>query len=317
MILTVTLNAALDRTLRVPNFQLNLRHRSSSSLSLPGGKGVNIARALKRLGQPVIATGLAGGRTGTSIIEQLTAEGILNDFVRIHDESRTSTARHRPDQQPPDRDQRGRALGPGPAELAVLIDKLRYLSKGADVVVLAGSLPRDVPSEFYATVVRELRRHELVTALDAAGPPLRAGLAAEPSDREPQPARGRGDRRPRVPGRRRPGRGRPASLVAMGAGNALLHDEDGCVARLRDGKRTRTFRARLPRRIEVDQHGRARGTPSWPATSPAGTRRSRPETALRLAVACGAANTQTLGAGVFDPADVEAFARQVEVEALE
>ncbi len=92
VIVTVTLNAALDRTVRVPNFQLGARHRADSSLRLPGGKGVNIARALKTLGQPVIATGLAGGRVGTYIIEELTAEGILNDFVRIQEESRTSTA---------------------------------------------------------------------------------------------------------------------------------------------------------------------------------------------------------------------------------
>src|SRR5204862_213298 len=61
-------------------------------LTLAGGKGINIARALKRLGVPVVATGLAGGGTGTRIIEELTAEAILNDFVRIDDDSRTSTA---------------------------------------------------------------------------------------------------------------------------------------------------------------------------------------------------------------------------------
>src|SRR5205807_1927339 len=59
---------------------------------MAGGKGVNVARALKTLGQPVIATGVAGGPTGTRIIEQLTEEAILNDFVRIREESRTSTA---------------------------------------------------------------------------------------------------------------------------------------------------------------------------------------------------------------------------------
>ncbi len=313
MILTVTLNAALDRTLRVPNFQLNLRHRASSSLSLPGGKGVNIARALKRLGQPVIATGLAGGRTGTSIIEQLTAEGILNDFVRIHDESRTSTAVIDPTNN---LQTEINEVGPSvrEAELSVLIDKLRYLSKGADVVVLAGSLPRDVPSEFYATVVRELRRHELVTALDAAGPPLRAGLAAEPTIVSPNRREAEeivGHEFQDEADLAEAGR----SLLAMGAGNALLHDEDGCVARLRDGKRTRTFRARLPRLEVISTVGSgdaflAGYLAAWYAKEPA-------ETALRLAVACGAANTQTLGAGVFDPADVEAFARQVEVEALE
>ena len=95
MIVTVTVNAALDRTLTVPNFQAGFRHRASESLTLPGGKGVNIARALKRLGQPVIAIGLSGGKTGTRIVEDLTTEGILNDFARISGESRTSTISRR------------------------------------------------------------------------------------------------------------------------------------------------------------------------------------------------------------------------------
>src|ERR671934_2104288 len=92
MITPVTLNAAIDKTLEVPNFRLGRRHRSVEQITMAGGKGVNVARALKRLGQPVIATGFAGGPTGTRIIEQLTDEAILNDFVRIHEESRTSTA---------------------------------------------------------------------------------------------------------------------------------------------------------------------------------------------------------------------------------
>ena len=56
MIVTVTLNAALDRTLSVPNFRLGRRHRAVDSTTMAGGKGVNVARALKTLGQPVIAT---------------------------------------------------------------------------------------------------------------------------------------------------------------------------------------------------------------------------------------------------------------------
>ena len=92
MLVTVTLNAAIDRTLTVPNFQRGLRHRASQALTLAGGKGINVARALKVLGVPVVATGLTGGRTGTRVIEELTQESILNDFVRIEGESRTSTA---------------------------------------------------------------------------------------------------------------------------------------------------------------------------------------------------------------------------------
>ena len=64
MIVTVTLNAALDRTLTVPHFQRGQRHRASQVLTLAGGKGINIARALKRLELPVVATGLAGALPG-------------------------------------------------------------------------------------------------------------------------------------------------------------------------------------------------------------------------------------------------------------
>ena len=92
MIITVTPNAAVDKTLTVPNFQTGFRHRASESLTLPGGKGVNIARALKALGEPVVVTGLVGGRAGQQIVEGLQRENILNDFVHIAGESRTSTA---------------------------------------------------------------------------------------------------------------------------------------------------------------------------------------------------------------------------------
>ena len=92
MIITVTLNAAIDKSLAVPNFRLGRRHRTVEQRTMAGGKGVNIARTLKALGQPVIATGFAGGATGTHIVEQLTEESILNDFVRIREESRTNTS---------------------------------------------------------------------------------------------------------------------------------------------------------------------------------------------------------------------------------
>ena len=111
MIVTVTINAALDRTLTVPVFQIGYRHRSSEVLTLAGGKGINVARALKLLDVPVVATGLAGGRTGTRIIEELTSEAILNDFVRIAAESRTSTAVVDPTVGHVHRDQRVGARG--------------------------------------------------------------------------------------------------------------------------------------------------------------------------------------------------------------
>ena len=179
MIVTVTMNAAIDRTLTVPNILLGQRHRASQVLTLAGGKGINIARALKRLDVPVAATGLAGGRTGTRIVEELTAEAILNDFVRIGDESRTSTAVVDPTANtyteinewgPEVHDQ----------ELEVLHEKLLYLARGADLVVFAGTLPRGVAQDFYAESIRELNRRGVRAALDTEGEPLRLGAGAEP-----------------------------------------------------------------------------------------------------------------------------------------
>jgi 1-phosphofructokinase/tagatose 6-phosphate kinase len=92
LILTVTLNTAIDRTIAVPNFRPGHRHRAVETRTVAGGKGVNIARALKLLGRPVIATGFVGGATGDGIVERLTQEGILNDFTRIAGESRTNLA---------------------------------------------------------------------------------------------------------------------------------------------------------------------------------------------------------------------------------
>jgi len=179
MIVTVTLNAAIDRTLLVPNFQLGQRHRASEGTSSAGGKGINVARAARRLGVPVVCTGLAGGRTGTLLVEELTNEGILNDFVRIRGESRTSTAVLDPTSNVyTEINEWGPEVSED--ELDVLREKLAYLSQGAAYVVFAGSLPRDVDPGLYAELIREGNRRGLMTVLDSEGEALRLGIEAEP-----------------------------------------------------------------------------------------------------------------------------------------
>src|SRR5213078_3365307 len=180
MIITVTLNAAIDRTLAVPNFRLGRRHRAVEQTAMAGGKGVNVARVLKALGQPVIATGVAGGATGTRIIEQLTSEAILNDFVRIREESRTSTAVVDPTSgEQTEINERGPAVSE--AELELFYDKLLYLAKGAGVVVFSGSLPRGVPDDLYARLVQDVKELGATTVLDSEGEALRLATRAEPT----------------------------------------------------------------------------------------------------------------------------------------
>ncbi len=203
MIITVTLNAAIDKSLSVPNFRLGRRHRTVEQRTMPGGKGVNVARTLKTLGHPVIATGFAGGPTGTRIVEQLTEESILNDFVRIREESRTNTAVHDPTTgQQTEINERGPAVSEKEVEL--FRDKLLYLARGADVVVFAGSLPRGVEPDALRRPHPELRKlgvHDRRRRRRRADAPRRPRRARR---HLAERARGRGARRPRVQRRRGP-----------------------------------------------------------------------------------------------------------------
>ena len=297
MIVTVTLNAAIDRTLTVPNFQRGQRHRASAGVTLAGGKGINVARALKALGVPVVATGLVGGATGTRIVEELTAEAILNDFVRIEGESRTSTAVVDPTGETyTEINEWGPAVSPD--ELEMLQEKLRYLTQGAELVVFAGSLPRDVEEDFYAESVRELARRQVPVVLDSEGEPLRLGVDAEPFLVSPNQSEAEGlvgqefhddedfllalDR-----------------IADMGARNVLITTENGCVALLREEREAQRYRAVAPRLDPVSTVGS--GDALLGAFLAARHVGRSHEESLRAAVATGAASTLEVGAGRFDP----------------
>ena len=313
MIVTVTLNAAVDRTLTVPNFQRAQRHRASASLTLPGGKGINVARALKTLGVPVVATGFVGGSTGHRLVEALTAEAILNDFVRIEGESRTSTAVVDPaDGTYTEINEWGPAVHP--EELQLLLEKLRYLTQGAELVVFAGSLPRDVSDDFYAEAIHELSRRHVPAALDSDGEPLRLGVEAEPFLVSPNQSEAESlvgqefhdeeDFRLAL-----------EQIADLGARNVLITTDSGCVASLRDERRPRRFRVRAPHVEPVSTVGSGDVLlAGYLAARHAGR---AVEDALRAAVAAGAASTLELGAGRFDQRQAGRLHGAVEVAELD
>jgi 1-phosphofructokinase/tagatose 6-phosphate kinase len=313
MILTVTANAAVDKTLTVANLQLGRRHRAQQGLVMPGGKGLNVARSLKRLGEPVIAVGMAGGRAGMQITDGLDAEGIVNDFVRINAESRTSTAVIDPTSG---LSTEINEYGPEVTEeeIEALLDKIRYLAGAVSTIVFAGSLPRRVPTAFYAEIVREMNRRRIRTVVDVEGEPLRLALAAEPSlvfpnQREAEALVGNEfqtdeDFQHGL-----------ASIAAMGARGVLVTLTTGCYALLQEGKgKRRMYRAWIPRVEAVSAVGSGDAfLAGYVAALEAGP---GPEECLRAALACGAANTQTVGAGVFDPRDVPRYSSMVEVQEI-
>ncbi len=312
MIITVTLNAAIDKSLSVPNFRLGRRHRTVEQTTLPGGKGVNVARTLKTLGQPVIATGFAGGATGTRIVEALTEEAILNDFVRIREESRTNTAVLDPTNgEQTEINERGPAVSA--RELELFRDKLLYLARGAAIVIFAGSLPRGLEADVYAELIKELRRLGLVVVIDTDGDPLRHAVRAEPHVVSPNILEAEelvghefNDDEDRVIAVR--------EMVNLGAAEAIMTVPDGCFASIVVDGESCLYRVRIEPREAVATVGAGDAFLAGYIAARYGDR--SPPDCLRHGVACGAESTQRLGAGLVDPHRVDRLLPEVEVERL-
>jgi 1-phosphofructokinase family hexose kinase len=245
---------------------------------MPGGKGVNVARVLKTLGQPVIATGLAGGPTGTRIVEQLTHLSVLSDFVRIREESRTNTA-----VIDPTTGEQTRSTSAGPSvseqEVELFVDKLLYLAKGAKWCVFAGSLPRNVDVDIYARLIRELRRLDVVCVVDTDGDPLRRAVRAEPDMITPNVLEAEelvghefNDAEDHVIAVR--------EMLELGAREAVMTMPDGCYAMLPlrgTARRAHALpRARAAGADRAARHRRLGATRSSPASSPRATAASPP-----------------------------------------
>ncbi|RLU86947.1 1-phosphofructokinase [Streptomyces griseocarneus] len=185
MILTVTLNTALDLTYRVPCLHPHASHRVSDVMERPGGKGLNVARVLAALGHPTVVTGFTGGVTGETV-RRLLAEsasentGSLSEaFVPVLGSTRRTVAVV---------DGAGGGTTqlnePGPdvtaEEWAAFTGTYARLLREAEAVALCGSLPPGVPVGAYAHLVRQARALGVPVLLDTSGEPLRRGIAARP-----------------------------------------------------------------------------------------------------------------------------------------
>jgi 1-phosphofructokinase family hexose kinase len=311
MIITVTLNPALDKTLEVPNFAQGRRHRSIDQVTMPGGKGINVARVIKRLGQPVIATGLAGGATGTRIVEALAEEAILNSFVRIREESRTNTAVFDPTNgSHTEINERGPAVTAG--ELELFREKLLYLAKGASMCVFAGSLPRGVEPDLYAELIREVKRLGVLTLVDTEGEALRLAMRAEPDLVSPNEL----EAEELVGQEFNDDDDRGQALVEirrLGAGEAIMTVRDGCYAEVIE-EGPMLYRVSVP---EQEARSRIGSGDAFLAGYVAARYSGRtPVECLRYGVACGAESIQHFGAGVVDPGKVGRLLHEVSAEQL-
>jgi len=313
VILTVTLNAAVDRTVAVPNFRLARRHRAVESRTVAGGKGINVARALTLLGRPVIAAGFVGGPTGTRVLEQLREESVLTDFTRIAAETRINLAVIDPtsgDQT--EINERGPAVSP--EEVKRLFERIGYLSSGAKICVLAGSLPPGAGDDLYARLIADLRRRGVAVVLDAEGEAMLEGVRAgasmvTPNEREAEELVGQefSDRSDLATGLK--------ELVRLGAAEAAITRPEGCVAAVGEGSARRLLEVHTEPLEPVSTVGS--GDAFLAGYVAARYEGRSEEDCLAYGVACGAESTQHFGAGTVDRNQVERLLGEVAVHDLE
>jgi 1-phosphofructokinase/tagatose 6-phosphate kinase len=202
----------------------------------------------------------------------------------------------------------------GDDELQMLREKLQYLSGAVSTVVLAGSLPRKVPTELYAAMISDMTKRKVRTVIDCDGEPLRKALHAQPGlvsaeQREAEALVGHEfqtdeDFQDAL-----------TEIASMGAAGVLITLRTGCYALLRSGRgRAHMYRAWIPQVEAVSSVGS--GESLLAGFVAAHAAEAPNEECLRRALACGAANSQTVGAGVFDPRDVPRFAAMVEVQEI-
>ncbi|MEW1647283.1 1-phosphofructokinase family hexose kinase [Streptomyces sp. NPDC091219] len=230
MILTVTLNTALDITYRVRELRPHGSHRVSEVTERPGGKGLNVARVLAALGHEVTVTGLTGGTTGHVLRTRLAdTPGVRDALVPVSGTTRRTIAIV--DQLSGDTTQLNE---PGPtvtaAEWSAFRTTYESLLPGVSAVALCGSLPPGLPVGAYAGLVRTARTAGVPVLLDTSGEPLRRGVAARPDIVKPNtdelaeltgshdPSRGARDTRRR---------GARTVVVSLGAKGLLAATPDG------------------------------------------------------------------------------------------
>ncbi|MFF8290857.1 1-phosphofructokinase family hexose kinase [Streptomyces sp. NPDC016309] len=229
MILTVTLNTALDITYRVDALTPHATHRVTDVAERPGGKGVNVARVLAALGHDTVVTGFAGGPTGEVLRGLLAplpvrdalvpAAGTTRRTVAVVDASTGDTTQL---------NEPGPVLTP--AEWSAFLATYDDLLRDADAVALCGSLPPGIHVGAYADLVRRARAASVPVLLDTGGEPLRRGIAARPDLVKPNAdelARLTGAREPLRATRDARRRGAHAVVASLGPDGLLAVTPDG------------------------------------------------------------------------------------------
>ena len=184
MIATLSLNPAVDKIVSVQGLRWGDHLRVKKIREVAAGKGINVARVIKKLGGEVIVLGLAGGPHGEWLKDELRKEKLKFDFVTTSGNVRQSLTIMD--------ERRGRELHlreEGPAissrELNLFRKKLRAWSPKLKFLVISGRLPAGIPPDFYGEIISFFKKIEVPVLLDANGPAYRRALKAGPDYLKP------------------------------------------------------------------------------------------------------------------------------------
>ncbi len=179
-IATVTLNPAIDQTVKVDNFRPNTVNRALAISFDASGKGVNVASFLADYGHDTAVTGYLG-KENADIFEQFFAsKGIDDCFVRIPGNTRINVkVVDEVNQQTTDINMPGQT--PPQEAMNTLLQTIEQLANSCDWFILSGSLPPHVPTTIYATIITQLKRQKKRIILDTSGEALREGIQAGPT----------------------------------------------------------------------------------------------------------------------------------------
>lgn len=306
VIVTLTLNPAVDKTIWMPTVTSGGINRVQESQLDPGGKGINVTRMARRLGWPSIAFGFLGGANGKFLERSLRKEGVQSHFVPVRGQTRLNVTIFE------ESTGRGTSFydrGPdiSPKRLAALSAQIRPWLGVHPVLVLAGSLPLGTPDTIYADYIALAHSTGTRTILDAAGEPLRLGIQARPSLVKPNVAEAEqlvGHRLPDLPSLVEAAR----EIHAMGAEVVVISmGADGAVC-LQDGTIWRVTPPKIQRRSTVGSGD------SMVAGMAIGLARGEEvTTGVRLGTAAGAATAMVPGTSLGDPADIARLLPQVHI----
>ena len=183
MIITVTLNPAVDKTVTVEKLCPGELNKVCSSREDAGGKGINVSKTIQSLGGKSIATGFLGGLPGDGIARTLKELEIEADFVQIGGQTRTNLKIADADGCVTEVNEPGPVVST--TECERLVEKLRERITSGDMVVLSGSLPKGISADFYGKLTEKMKALGASVFVDADGEAFVHAVDAKPDVMKP------------------------------------------------------------------------------------------------------------------------------------